>query len=746
MLPSLEMVALEFIYENMCGVVAWMVSCFNISEKSWWSSFFEWLKPDGTWSSYVARGLGLRKRTPLEKLKILFWERTEMWLDHVVDFWLIYFFLVCIFCLIRKKIGRLIWTVYDSQKAGNEENSCNVSVWQRGVIGRVGSARAYASGTDNTNYKESAGNDSNKGVGLLQLKQRFRSQEMPETKKERKVIFDNLKNDNSIFALGSGSVGRSKEDGDGDKPRVDDIVRLEVPKKKHATVTNYFQNTAAPPPNFDPNVSDIDSWSIKFNLYAQLFNVESRYDLLLSSVVDECAKKIASCVSRECKNSYEAAMEMLRNCYKKASKSCVERQHEFTRRTQKPQENLYHFAAELLVLAKEAYPNSTKQSIDEYAKEQFLRGIRNDKIKENLAFSRAQDLQSLLDEGRRAETCLERLEWSKNNEWQSGTYRRNFEKKTRFNVPETGEESDSQKSPQRVPQEKVQPVVRSNSNNNTHNTQSDASRSFSNTFVSTPPPVRMRSDSSETKDRDSWLNSIVCHKCGIKGHLSRNCKTEAKQEASGQQNCINEQSTKNRIMGKCHINNQIVSFLLDTGADRTIMSADVAKKLGIKPSKNAQTQPLLAANSTPLKTRGVAYVKLALGGETRTQIVEVVDDLSMDFIIGMDYLMRHSRMRRLINCMKWVCSEKYNSGPESNKNNKNMKKNGSGMVPNKKDPANTKGKFNKNIDICNSISDDKEYSEDKLVIWREKAEKIASEISAVGNRDVTQTSAVETHN
>ena len=753
MLPSLEMVALEFVYENACGVIAWMVSCFDISKKSWWSDFFEWLRPDGTWSSSMARGLWPRKRTPWEKLKILFWERADMWLDHVVDYWVIYFFFVCIFYIIRKRIGRLIWTEYDSQKARNEKGVYNVGFWKRDGASRVGSAGAYSSRPNSSNYEESTRDNANKRFNVLQLdvvKNKFRSQEMPETNKERKVISDKLDNNNSIFALGS--VGKSKEDGD--KSQGDGIVKLEIPKKKHATVTNYFQNTAAPPPNFDPSVSDIESWSIKFNLYAQLFNVESRYDLLLSSVVDECAKKIVSCVSRECKNSYEAAIEMLRNCYKKASKSCVERQHEFTRRTQKPQENLYHFAAELLVLAKEAYPNSTKQSIDEYAKEQFLRGIRSDKIKENLAFSKAQDLQSLLDEGRRAETCLERLEWSKNNEWQQGSYRRPFEKKTRFNVPENaGEEDDSKKLPQRVPQEKIQPVV---NNNSTHYSQPN--RSFSNTFVSTPPAARTRSNSNEQpKNRDAWLDSIVCHKCGVKGHFSRNCKSEVKQEVTGQQNCINEQSTKNRIVGKCYVNDQIVSFLLDTGADRTIMNADVAKKLGVKPSKNAQTQPLLAANSTPLKTRGIAYVKLVLGGETKTQVVEVVEDLSMDFIIGMDYLVRHSRMRRLINCMKWVCSEKhkignitYNIGlqtnssdaPESREKRNDMENSCNRSVPNRREIKKT-GKLNKTIDICVSISEEKEYCEGQLVIWREKAEKIASEISAVGNRDVTQTSAVE---
>ena len=86
-----------------------------------------------------------------------------------------------------------------------------------------------------------------------------------------------------------------------------------------------------------------------------------------------------------------------------------------------------------------------------------------------------------------------------------------------------------------------------------------------------------------------------------------------------------------------------VTFLVDTGSNITIVKTAVWTQAdpNCHQLKAYQGRQLVGVEGTPLSVRGEANAEALLGGETFLVSVIVVDQLSSDAILGLDFLKDH---------------------------------------------------------------------------------------------------------
>ena len=89
----------------------------------------------------------------------------------------------------------------------------------------------------------------------------------------------------------------------------------------------------------------------------------------------------------------------------------------------------------------------------------------------------------------------------------------------------------------------------------------------------------------------------------------------------------------------CRVADVAVPFLLDTGATVTLLSEDYWSKIESSLSLRPWSGPhLVGANGSPLAVLGCADIRLCVGTESFQQEAIVVKSLSVDGILGMDFL------------------------------------------------------------------------------------------------------------
>ena len=88
------------------------------------------------------------------------------------------------------------------------------------------------------------------------------------------------------------------------------------------------------------------------------------------------------------------------------------------------------------------------------------------------------------------------------------------------------------------------------------------------------------------------------------------------------------------------INGANANFLVDTGADASLLSLEVWDKLTEKPKMNRDTaiHKLVGVQASPLSVCGVVQVAINLAGEKFETEMVVVDSLTNEAILGKDFL------------------------------------------------------------------------------------------------------------
>ena len=122
----------------------------------------------------------------------------------------------------------------------------------------------------------------------------------------------------------------------------------------------------------------------------------------------------------------------------------------------------------------------------------------------------------------------------------------------------------------------------------------------------------------------------------VAGHTLE-CRTQANQTDHSQQVLVVSPASSYYVEGR--VGNHPAQVLIDTGAALTLVRTTYWNHI---PKPTQQLQParqcLVGVDGTPLATRGTATVEVVLGGQSFLVPVTVVDDITADIILGIDFL------------------------------------------------------------------------------------------------------------
>ena len=94
----------------------------------------------------------------------------------------------------------------------------------------------------------------------------------------------------------------------------------------------------------------------------------------------------------------------------------------------------------------------------------------------------------------------------------------------------------------------------------------------------------------------------------------------------------------------CRVQNEMVHSMIDTGSGGTYMKSSVARKLELPIIPHEKTVPL-AASGQNAKIKGVVLADIEVNGSLhKGAIVEVIDNLFIDMIVGRDIMGKHKRV------------------------------------------------------------------------------------------------------
>ena len=91
-----------------------------------------------------------------------------------------------------------------------------------------------------------------------------------------------------------------------------------------------------------------------------------------------------------------------------------------------------------------------------------------------------------------------------------------------------------------------------------------------------------------------------------------------------------------------HIGKTRWRALVDTGADVSVISSNMYRRLAKKPSMKRVTQQLQGAGGAPLEVKGIVELQFMLGKSKYTQKCYVVNDASRNMILGCDFLKKNN--------------------------------------------------------------------------------------------------------
>ena len=211
---------------------------------------------------------------------------------------------------------------------------------------------------------------------------------------------------------------------------VNQPVKVNVAPTSVQQVTTFQQwnTTALPPKPFEPS-KDVGVWVNRFTLYLNTANVkEGKFGALLSSVDDDSARKLVAMIKAYEEDAFEKSINLLKKCHEKKNVSELNTQKRFLDRLQRYDENIHAYAAELMVLANNAYPESSTETIEKYVMRQFISGIRDNRLREKLIFLEPQpeSLEELLRKSENIQKIFEIVEMRQDN---NNNNKVNFENK-----------------------------------------------------------------------------------------------------------------------------------------------------------------------------------------------------------------------------------------------------------------------------------------------------------------------------
>jgi hypothetical protein len=394
-------------------------------------------------------------------------------------------------------------------------------------------------------------------------------------------------------------------------------------KGKQAPLT--VINLQAPTPSRYRDTQDFRLWLKSFERFAA--HIEDKKALLLLLLDEKSLDKLDNLVIGPKPNaSYEEVTKFLTQLHEKGQIS-TDPLAELTLRRQEPHENLFQFATELECLAREAYKDaSTPEQIDRVVSDRFVRGLNDQKLKEELCKVSNATTGEMLQCAAQLEKALSRCT--------NGTSAGTPLSTSNNNNPAT---SRQQQQPQQYYNNyNGRPNNRNNNNggqaqyNGRQNNYYQGHNGQNHAQVNRQPfanqqdtqmgmPMNNKQDTNNNQDPGGFVPQV---------------NVQSLRQRPKQRNQRKARPTP--ITGKCLMNQREVYFELDTGADVTIMNKATYDRLGPEVTLIPCDTEVSGASGQRLNILGSTAVELQMGRHRLNPEVLVAESLTRSCLLGRD--------------------------------------------------------------------------------------------------------------
>jgi len=341
------------------------------------------------------------------------------------------------------------------------------------------------------------------------------------------------------------------------------------------------------PGTFDSKTGNIRDWLENFDVFLEEDGIESSVEkckALLSRLSPEDKKLISNTESIN-KKDYDKLKAILLKIFGGKVKTTTEYATELVACKQAGR-NLFVFHATLTNLARKAHPTLSQSARDNIVKELFIDGISNDALKAAL---------------------LLRLK-----EQSSGFFRLGYK-----SVLDIAVELNDIYGRESVDINEV------NARINGKRRQADA--------------------------------GTICYNCYEKGHYKSDCRNPKKQNTNDQQSqqvksnalVLNRICQSNAISGNCVIDDNVTSFMADTGAEMTVIDVEV-----LQPNQRMDIKPtnfdVILADGSKADVLGMKMCNITVGNDTVQLEVLVTTRLNQTCLLGIDFLRKCPSTKTLV--------------------------------------------------------------------------------------------------
>jgi hypothetical protein len=142
------------------------------------------------------------------------------------------------------------------------------------------------------------------------------------------------------------------------------------------------------PPNKYSKSANINTWIRMFDVYVNANRIQNKVDTLLSCMDDEVLALVSPLISRlpsEQEEAYSKLKDSIKQIFRRREVPVGEARSRFFERVQLPDDGGALYYAELLLLAKKAFPQNDTETVRKFVQEQFISGLINESLKLNIA-------------------------------------------------------------------------------------------------------------------------------------------------------------------------------------------------------------------------------------------------------------------------------------------------------------------------------------------------------------------------
>ena len=358
----------------------------------------------------------------------------------------------------------------------------------------------------------------------------------------------------------------------------------------------------------DPNASSAaQEWTHWFKTFQNFLAVLPTAGLnKLGVLTNFVSPKVYEAIADS--DTYEAAIEILKDLYVKPSNEIFARYCLATRR-QKAGESLEEFLQALRTLSKECnFKNVTaEQCREEAVRDAFISGLHSSLIRQRLLENRTLDLPTMFDQARALDSAQKNSELFSTSSGPSVMAAVPESKNVREELPASDLPATS------------------------------AAVDTKCFFCGYSKHPRLKCPA-----RDA-----ICNKCQKKGHYAKVCRssqapTGATTAATYRPTLASVTSALSKAMIKILINGSQADGLIDSGSSESFIHPNIVKlhSLQINPLSN---QVSMASSSLSTRTEGYCKASLTLNGRIYSDVrLSVLSGLCADVILGQDFQQQHA--------------------------------------------------------------------------------------------------------